>query len=274
MRRLFFFMSGALAAVPLVGYTLWRRTSAEVGRSVLGGAVDAGSVSWAAQLSEVPEPVARFFRRTLPDGQRHIRTVRLRQEGEFFMNGRWRPLRAEQVFSTTPPAFMWDARISMAPLMPVYVRDSYAGGRASMRASVLAVYPVVNQAGDAGLNAGALMRYLGEAAWFPTRLLPGNGLTWEAVDANTARATLVDGATTVSLRFTFDETGDLVEVYSPDRFREVDGTYVPTPWRVRALGHEVHNGLRLMSPAVAEWLLPEGPLPCWRGRISFYEFTI
>ena len=274
MRRFLYFVSGTLAAVPLVGWAVWRRTSSEVERAVLGGAVNPGEVISPGQLSDVPEPVARFFRRTLPQGQRPIRTLRLRQEGEFFMNGSWRPLRAEQVFSAAPPAFMWDARISMAPLIPVYVRDSYVGGRASMRASVLAVYPVVNQAGDAGLNAGALIRYLGEASWFPTRLLPGNGLTWEAVDDNTARATLVDGATTVSLRFTFDGTGDLVEIYSPDRLREVSGAYVPTPWRVRALGHEVHDGLRLMSPAVVEWMLPEGPLPYWRARITHAHFGI
>ena len=197
MRRLLFFMSGALASVPLVGYALWRRASSEVERSILERAHGSRTMVSPEQLAGLPEPVARFFRRTLPDGQRHIRAVRLRQQGEFFMNGTWKPLRAEQVFSTIPPAFMWDARISMAPLIPVYVRDSYVGGRASMRASVLAVYPVVDQTGDARLNGGALMRYLGEAAWFPTRLLAGHGLTWVAVDANSAQATLVDGATTV-----------------------------------------------------------------------------
>lgn len=284
MKRELSVVLGALAAAPVVGYALWRRASSGIERTILarsgrarpdgaGGNVSAEHVS-AEHVRGLPEPVQRFFQRTLPAGQRFIRTARFEQQGEFFMNGRWRPLRAEQVFSATPPAFMWDARISMAPLLPVYVRDSYVGRRASMRAAVLGLYRVVDETGRAELNAGALMRYLGEAAWFPTRLLPGAGLSWEPLDAHAATATLTDGATTVSLQFHFNEDGDIVAIYSPERFREEKGSYVRTPWRVRALGHEVHHGIRLMSAAEAEWLLPDGPLPYWRGRITRAQFMV
>jgi hypothetical protein len=156
--------------------------------------------------------------------------------------------------------------------MPVYVRDSYVDGRGAMQARVLALYPVVNQAGAPELAAGALMRYLGEAAWFPTRLLPGDGLSWTAVDDNTARATLTDRDTTVSLLFRFTGEGDLEEIYSPGRFRDVKGTYVQTPWRVRALGYADVKGMRLMSSAVAEWVLPDGPLEYWKGRITRTQY--
>ena len=60
-----------------------------------------------------------------------------------------------------------------------------------MRARVLAVYPVVDARHSPELASGALMRYLGEAAWFPTRLVPGSGLTWTPVDDAHADATLV-----------------------------------------------------------------------------------
>jgi hypothetical protein len=142
-----------------------------------------------------------------------------------------------------------------------------------MRARILGVYPLVDQSGSPELAAGALMRYLGEAAWFPTRLLPGDDLTWSEIDAHAARATLSDSGTTVSLEFRFDDNGDIRELFAPERFREVDGAYVPTPWRVRALGHTVVDGVRLMSPSVVEWLLPSGPLPYWRGRITHIRYT-
>jgi hypothetical protein len=274
MKRLFFFLAGALVATPVVGYALWRRASRDVERSVVAGGVTGDEVFHAGQLTGVPAPVARFLRRTLPEGQRMIRTARLRQEGEFSINGTWRRLEATQVIAAMPPAFMWDATISAAPFMPVYVRDSYVGSHGSMRASVLAVYPIVSQSGTPELDAGALMRYLGEAVWAPTRLLPGRGLTWQALDDHSAIATLTDGPTSVSLQFRFDGPGDVVEIYAPDRFREVNGAYVPTPWRVRALGYDVRDGMRLMSSAVAEWVLPEGPFAYWRGRIAdiTYEY--
>jgi hypothetical protein len=236
---------------------------------VRGGSTDTFTFD---RLVDVPEPVRLFLSRTLREGQPLIAAARLSQSGEFQLNGKWRRMRARQRFSAVPPGFIWDARIYAAPLLPVFVRDSYIAGRASMTASMLAMFPLVAQSGDPALDSGALMRYLGEAAWLPTRLLPGHGLSWEAIDGQAARATLVDGDTSVSLEFRFDEHGDLVELYSPDRFREVDGRYVPTPWRVRGLGYEVVDGVRLMNPSVAEWLLDSGPLPYWRGRITRVEY--
>ena len=91
--------------------------------------------------------------------------------------------------------------------------------------------------------------------------MPGDGLTWKPLDEDRAEAILTDGSTTVSLQFRFDDKGDLVELYSPGRFREVNGAYVLTPWRVRALGQEVVGGMRMMTPAVVEWLLPDGLMP-------------
>lgn len=241
-------------------------------RTIERGAQPALDAFTRDRVSTLPDPVARYFRRTLPEGQHYIRRARLEQRGEFLTNGSWRPFSATQVFSGAPAGFMWDARISMAPLMPVYVRDSYLNGTGSMQARVLAIYPVVNQSGTAELNAGALMRYLGEAAWFPTTLLPGRGVEWSPVDAHSARATLTDRGLSVTLTFTFTSDGDVAEIYSPDRFREVNGRYEPTPWRVRALGYEQHHGIRIMSPAEVEWILPEGPLTYWRGRITRVEY--
>jgi uncharacterized protein DUF6544 len=273
MRRALFFTAGVLTAVPLAGCARWRRRSAQIERAILSGVASADGGVTPDRLADVPEPVARFFRHALSESQRIIRSVRIRQAGEFYLNGSWRPMRATQIFSATRPGFLWDARISAAPFMPVYVRDAYVNGHAVMRADLLALYPFVDQEGAPELNAGALLRYLAEAAWFPTRLLPGNGLSWRGIDENAAEATLTDGTATVSLQFRVNPHGTLIELYSPARFREVHGVYVPTPWRVRALGEETVGGMRVMNPSVVEWVLPEGPLPYWRGRITHADYT-
>ncbi|MGE3959951.1 MAG: DUF6544 family protein [Vicinamibacterales bacterium] len=262
----------ALAAVTLFGASaVWNGASNTLERELQRRLVPPHDLALGALA--VPPPVQRFLSRSVPPGQKPIRTARLEQEGQFFLNGSWLPMSAHQFFTASPPAFMWDARIRMAPLLSVYVRDAYVGGSASMRARLLALYPIVAQSNRPELNEGALMRYLGEAAWLPTRLAPGNGLSWTAIDDEHAEATLTDGQTSVSLRFTIDASGAITEISSPGRYREVDGAYVRTPWRVRALGHEVLGGVRLMSPAEAEWDLPEGPLPYWRGRITRVEYT-
>ena len=71
--------------------------------------------------------------------------------------------------------------------------------RGSMQASMFGLYSIVDQTGRPELNAGALQRFLGEAIWFPTALLPSTAVTWTPRDDRSAIVTLRDGAT-VSLR--------------------------------------------------------------------------
>lgn len=272
MKRAVAFVAGLIVAVGAGGYLLWRRDSSRVARAIEAQANVMLETFTRDRVSTLPDPVARYFRHALPEGQRHIRLARLAQEGQFLLNERWVPFTATQTFSGRPAGFIWDARISAAPMMPVFVRDSYVGGVGGMQASMFGLYPIVNQSGTAELNAGALMRYLAEAVWFPTTLLPGNGVTWTAVDDRSATASLTDHGITVALTFTFTSDGDIVEVYSPDRFREENGRYIPTPWRVRALGYDTQRGVRIMSPAEVEWVMPDGPKPYWRGTITRVEY--
>ena len=267
----------ACAATVFLAPVAWDAGSAALRRELDQTAVVPPAVFSSDDLTDSPEPVGRFFRRVLKEGQRIIRAVDLRTEGEFQTgtdDRGWRSFTASQRFATAPPGFVWDARIRMAPLLPVYVRDAYVGARTEMRGKVLALYPVVDEADTPALAAGQLHRYLGETMWFPTALLPGSGVVWTAVDHRSALATLTDRGTTVSLRFTFTDEGDITEIFAPDRMRSVDGRNEPTPWTVRCSDHQERQGIRIPLWCVAEWVLPEGPLPYWRGRVADvrYEF--
>src|SRR5690606_23810556 len=133
--------------------------------------------------------------------------------------------------------------------------------------------PVVHEAGGPELASSALHRYLAESAWLPTALLPRDGLQWEAVNGSTARVTLRDSGVEVSLDVHFAASG-AIERVEADRYRDVNGEAVLTPFvgRFRAYG-EV-DGMRIPLEAEVEWLLPAGPLSYWRGRITdiAYEF--
>jgi len=125
----------------------------------------------------------------------------------------------------------------------------------------------VAQGGDPRLAAGALHRYLAEAPWFPTVLLPGRGLAWTAIDSARACATLTDRGTAVALEFQFAENGAIQRASTPARYRAVDGEYIPTPWAATHGGYASVGGMQVPMEGEVEWLLPEGRLPVWRGRI-------
>jgi hypothetical protein len=177
------------------------------------------------RLAGLPPPVARYFRRVLPAGAGEITGVELAQTGEMFVGNAWRPLTAVQRFTTKPPGFVWDARVRMAPLVTVNVRDAYLHGFGSMQASALAAIPIVNQAGARELDAGALHRYFAEAVWFPTALLPGPHVSWSHIDDGLSVATFTDAHTCVALEFRFNQAGDVTEVFAADRFAETNGRY-------------------------------------------------
>jgi hypothetical protein len=224
-----------------------------------------------SELRKVPEPVAGYFRTVLRPGQALITGVRMVQEGQFRTGeseDTWRPFHASQVFLASPPGFVWDARIRMAPGVNVYVRDAYLAGATSMRGEILGLIPVVDAQGRPELAAGALQRYLAEAMWFPTRLLPSQGIRWDAIDDSSALATLTDGLNSVSLEFRFNPKGGIAGVYTPSRFREARGTYLPTPWEARSIEHAERDGMRIPVVVEVAWHLAEGRRPYWRGRVT------
>ena len=140
------------------------------------------------------------------------------------------PFTSRQLYSTAPRGFVWDASIQFLPLLPFRVRDSYQDGAGRMVGTVAGVVTVVNQQGTPGMGEASLLRYLAEAAWFPTALLPSEGVQWTAVDDRTARATLTDRNHTVTMEVYFGSGGEMARV-SANRGREVNGFH----WlRVRA----------------------------------------
>lgn len=268
-----------LGIVVSVGSFRWNRATSRLNERLLSqSSVPGRGVYAPEQLEGLPPPVARYFRSTLEPGQPLIRAVRVEWRGEFNMGeterGAWKPFDATQQFAAAPAGFVWDARIHMAPLMTVRVRDAYVGGVGSMQAKIASVITKLDENGRAELSRGALQRYLAEAAWFPTALLPREALAWTAVDDSTALATLTDSGVTVSLQFRFDPAGDVVGAYAPDRYRAVNGSYEATPWAGRFRNHAVRNGVRIPLEGEVEWILPAGTLPYWRGRIVAIEYDL
>ena len=268
---------GVAFSVQLVAVLAWDSRTASL-RQALDRHPAAPAVYSSADLEELPVPVERFFLHVLREGQPIIRAVDLTTEGEFqtgTTDDGWRRFTAWQRFSTNPAGFVWDARIQMAPFMPVYVRDSYVDGQGEMRGRILGVYPVVSEAHTPQLASGELHRYLAETIWFPTALLPGhNPITWQPIDTKSAVATFTDRGVSVSARFLFTPDGDVSEVFALDRMRAVSGGFAPTAWAVRCTQHEWRHGIRIPIACDAEWQRLDGPLPYWRGRVTNVVYTV
>jgi hypothetical protein len=270
----------AVVAAAAIGTRTWRRTADQLVRRLDQSDESAGAIGSDVggetfdprRLDGLPTPVGRYFTFALTPGQPLVRRAELRFTGTFASKpDAWAPFTAEQHVRATPPGFVWEARIRMIPLVPVFVRDSYVGGEGSMRGAIASLIPVVDQHGTREMAAASLQRFLAEAVWLPTSLLPRNGLGWSAIDDSTARVTLTDGPTTVSLDVRFGERGEITGV-STDRYRDVKGTPVLTRWVGTHTDYKRLGGMMIPTAGEVAWILPEGPAPYWRGSLVEAKF--
>jgi hypothetical protein len=257
---------GAVATV--VGRIVFARRMAGEIDALLADARPAPSAGVSEDdLQRLPEPVRRWLRYSQVVGRRRPTTVRLRQDGEFQMQGRgWLPFRAEQYFTTQPPGFLWKASFRMAPLVSVVGRDQYRAGEASMQMRALSLIPVANKTGG-GLDQGDLLRYLGELQWFPAGAL-ADFISWEPLEPESALATINYGGITASMTFLFGPAGRLMEARA-DRYNDARGrneSWVNTNNADREFG-----GVRVPAVGEARWEYDSGPDPYIRWRITDLE---
>lgn len=230
------------------------------------------------ELESMPAPVRRYFRAVLNDGQPMIASVKVAHAGQFSLGEtepKWVPFKSSQAVVARRPGFDWDARMRMAPGINIFVHDAYVVGEGILHATLLGLVTLANLRGSPEAAEGELMRFVAEAVWYPTALLPSQGVRWEAVDNASAKATIRDGDVTVTLLFRFNDDGLIGSVRAEARGRVVNGVAVPTPWEGRLWRYEVRDGMRIPLEGEVTWQLPEGPLPYWRGRITeiAYEFA-
>ncbi len=229
------------------------------------------------ELNGLPAPVQRYFRAVLRDGQPLVSAVSVEHTGTFNMSEtgeQWRSFISTQRVVIRRPGFDWEGRIAIMPGLTVRVHDAYIAGEGILHASLFGLVSLADVRGTPEAAQGELMRFFAEAAWYPTALLPSQGVQWEALDATSAKATLKDGETTVTMVFRFDENGLMQSVRAEARGRIVAGAVIPTPWEGRWSNYDLRDGIRIPLDGEVAWILPEGPKPYWRGHITRISYEL
>lgn len=265
-----------LLVIVALGLTAWGSARwTEVTQSLLGR-LEAGRAPTptarydARELAGLPAPVQRYFRAALTDGQPVVAAATIEMAGRFNMSStgeQWRPFTSRQRVSTRRPGFVWDARIAMLPGVVVRVVDSYVLGHGLLKASIQGLFDVADVHGGGEIARGELMRYFAEAPWYPTALLPSQGVRWDAVDDRSANATLVDGPITLVLLFRFDGAGLIESFRAEARGGMVDKLMVQAPWEGRFSNYQARDGMCVPFEGEVAWMRPE-------GRKTYFKATV
>ena len=140
-----------------------------------------------------------------------------------------------------------------------------------LHAAMLGLYTVADVQGDGEIARGELMRYFAEMPWYPTALLPSQGVRWAAVDERSANATLVDGPISLTLLFRFDDAGLITSVHADARGAGVGKDMVMLPWDCSVSNYQLRHGMMVPTCGGAG----KGSKPYFVGELTslVYEFA-
>ena len=226
-------------------------------------------------LGRLPRPVRAYLEKALGSRTSCIRTVRLQHGGTFrpALDGGWLAIHGQQYFSVDPPGFVWWGRVRLAPGLWIDARDRVLRGVGNMLVSAESSYTLADSSGPE-LDQGALLRLLGEMAWFPTVFLDDRYVVWSAVDDRHAKATLrLHGREGTGL-FTFGDDG-LPAMFSAERYRDLgSGKSLLTPFTGRLSDYRTVDGLLVPHMMVAAWIVGGREIEYVRFSVKRIEFDI
>lgn len=229
------------------------------------------------ELAGLPAPVQRYFRTALKEGQPIIAAATVEIGGTFNMSAtgeQWKPFTSRQRIVTCRPGFLWDAQISMLPGLKVRVVDSYIAGKGLLHAAILGLFKVADVSGEDEIARGEFMRYFAEAAWYPTALLPSQGVRWEAVDDASANATIVDGPIALTLLFRFNDAGLIGSFRAEARGGMIDKKIVIAPWEGNWSNYQTRDGMTVPFTGEVAWMRPDGRKPYFVGTVTSLVYEL
>jgi hypothetical protein len=265
------------AAALAHGATRWHSDTRALRERLNAQRVRARTRYDARETDGLPLPVRRYLEATLSAGQPLIAAATLWHDGEINVSERgerWRRFESSTRFVVRRPGFDWDGCIALAPGVDLRVHDAYVAGEGFLQARLGGLIKLAELSGGRAIGEGELLRYLAEAVWVPTALLPSQGVEWEPLDGRSSRARIDDGHHRVSLDVAFGEGGLVESVHAQSRARQVDGRLVPTPWQGRFWDWGWRDGMRVPLQGEVAWLVEGVARPYWRGRLAaaVYEY--
>lgn len=225
-----------------------------------------------AQMLNLPEVMQRYLRYAQVVGKEPIHTVRLRQRGMYRTHPgqKWLPFVAEQSFTTNPPAFRWQMRSQLFPLISLSVKDQFAEGHGSLRVKLWSRITLAKARGPE-MDQGELQRYLAEMAWFPTAWL-SQAIEWQIIDAHSVQATIREPGITASGVLHVNEQGQLTHL-TTERYREERGLYRLDPWSGQFDAYQEVDGIRIPTRFEITWHLEDGDFNWLRGELTEIEYN-
>jgi hypothetical protein len=221
--------------------------------------------------ASLPPVVQKWLDRALPEGLDVAASVRVEQEGEMEIRGRWAPFTATGIYEAPPLSFKWRARFQMLPGVWIVAEDGHRAGQGWGGARLWGFLPI-GQRTDPEVLASQMVRTLGELPWCPSLVLAAPSLTWSEAGPLSFEVRSRAGEREVQVHFDISEQGDVVRAHSRSRLYDVPGGYAEAPWRYEFGEHREFSGVLMPATAVASFEKDGRPEEYLRAGIRSVAF--
>lgn len=225
-----------------------------------------------ADLARLPDPIARYVRRSGAVGLPRIRDFYAELHGRIRSGPSepWMTFTGRQLNTygdTAQRLFYLDATMHGLPVTVFHVFDDQG---ASMRGKVLSLVPILDAAGPE-MDRGETVTLLNDLVLFAPGALVDAPVQWRQLDSRRVRGTYSRGDQTVVADLVFGRDGDLVDFISHDRSRaSTDGSsFTRLPWNTPVTRYRKLGGRRAAVEGKGMW---DAPAP--EGHFSYIELYV
>jgi len=250
-----------------------KKVEKEVSEFLSNNVENPGQIIQEADLEGLPPAVQKWLEHSQVIGKERITSARSTQKAVMRMKKEnpWMPLEAEQHFTVDKPGYIWKAKVKAAPFITLAARDKYDDGQGNMLIKFMALKTVADARGKE-MDQGSMVRFLAETVWIPTAAL-SNYITWEGIDANSAKATMSYGGVTASGVFNFNDRGEVIDFVAP-RYGDFDGQYSMETWKILLENYKEFDGVRVPAKGEVIWKLKTGDFKWYQFEVLDIEYNI
>jgi hypothetical protein len=183
-------------------------------------------------------------------------------------SSKWMNIKCDHLLFTNPHVRIVYLKAYLFWIIPFEGRDKYKAGHGNML-GIIAKLIKIFDVSDKEMNQSALVTFLSEILFMPSACLSDN-ITWEQVDKNSIKATIIDSGLTGSGVFHFNDADEFERFTTDDRY---EGK-ISRPWILNFGDYKYFGGYYLPSKVVATWQYPVCEFDYFIAYVKDFKYNI
>lgn len=222
------------------------------------------------ELNDQPYLIKNFFSTVIASGAEIPQFATIKQEARFKtdVNSDWFSMRAEQYYTTKDPNFLWYSELETSKYFWINAIDSYINNKGNMLIKFNSSITIADSWGIE-LDKSGLLRFISEAVYFPTGLVPSENLIWNVLDSNIAEIKFKDGDISVVAKVFFNPDYTINKIETYDKYRALEDGFLKSLHTVYFSKYALFDDSFLVPTYMeVEWDLPTGSFKYGKFKIT------